>query len=551
MKSVKGISGLLVLVVALVGTAYPYGQLLNVNSSGVVITEVWDLNAVLSDRAPGDGRTIIIHFGNAVDAGRKAALMAAHDTWEAVVVIDFDDSPTFSPSGANLGDGFNTHVFNVILGGALAVAPTVFNAETGQITEGDVYYSSSIQWFTGSGNCRGNKFDAQAVATHEFGHVVGIAHSGEIDATLFPSTSRCSFAERVLEPDDEISISRLYAQDAGDTLVPTGGISGRVISGNDSNDGKVCALVYAFSSAESPITNFNQAYAQVYSGSVIGDTASNNTSGPSSGFYQIDGLPDGDYFVLLDAPGNLINANQVSNYCAANVEGGITQEWYNGIAESGAEGCLGCALAVTVSGGAVTAGIDIITETGTCTVTEDPEVSCSDGIDNDCDGFADSQDSDCPAGCLGPADCNDGVACTDDDCVGGNCVNTPNDANCPDDGLFCNGTEFCDAAADCSSTGDPCTGGTICNEVTDTCDPECTTDPDCDDGLFCNGAETCVGGSCQAGSDPCPGQGCDEANDQCITCAAKNDPCSVNEDCCSGVCKRNGRCRGVSNQLTR
>ena len=41
-------------------------------------------------------------------------------------------------------------------------------------------------------------------------------------------------------------------------------------------------------------------------------------------------------------------------------------------------------------------------EAATCTVTEDPELTCNDGIDNDCDGLTDSADPDCgvpPANC--------------------------------------------------------------------------------------------------------------------------------------------------------
>jgi hypothetical protein len=44
----------------------------------------------------------------------------------------------------------------------------------------------------------------------------------------------------------------------------------------------------------------------------------------------------------------------------------------------------------------------------------------------------------------------------------------------------------------------------------------CTSNGQCDDGLFCNGAETCVSGSCQAGTNPCSaGQTCNEAADVC------------------------------------
>ncbi len=39
----------------------------------------------------------------------------------------------------------------------------------------------------------------------------------------------------------------------------------------------------------------------------------------------------------------------------------------------------------------------------------------------------------------------------------------------------------------------------------------CQFDADCDDGLFCTGMETCVGGGCQAGTNPCgPGDVCNE-----------------------------------------
>jgi hypothetical protein len=122
-----------------------------------------------------------------------------------------------------------------------------------------------------------------------------------------------------------------------------------------------------------------------------------------------------------------------------------------------------------------------------CTDVPATPSCCGDGI---CEGTEDDVNCAVDCGCTIPADCNDGVICTDDDCVGGACVYTPNDANCPDDGLYCNGTEYCDAVTDCSSTGDPCLPTEICNETTDTCDP----------------------GGCLLTGDPC-----DPANDLCCT----------------------------------
>jgi len=70
----------------------------------------------------------------------------------------------------------------------------------------------------------------------------------------------------------------------------------------------------------------------------------------------------------------------------------------------------------------------------------------------------------------------------------------------------------------------------------------CENDSDCNDGLFCNGVETCVSGTCQAGTDPCPGQACDEAGDICVECLGDSDCddalyCNGPETCVNNVCQ--------------
>ncbi|MFQ5494679.1 MAG: hypothetical protein ACE5EX_04800 [Phycisphaerae bacterium] len=152
----------------------------------------------------------------------------------------------------------------------------------------------------------------------------------------------------------------------------------------------------------------------------------------------------------------------------------------------------------------------------------------------------------CPAGllcnevtntcgeCLTAADCDDGIACTDNLCVAGGCIFALNNINCTDDGLFCNGPEVCDVALGCVSAGDPCSAGQLCNEVTNTCG-ECLVDTDCDNGLFCDGTETCLGGACQPGTDPCVGQLCDEVINTCVECLADAD-CNDGNDCTQNLC---------------
>ena len=168
--------------------------------------------------------------------------------------------------------------------------------------------------------------------------------------------------------------------------------------------------------------------------------------------------------------------------------------------------------------------------------------------------------------CLDNADCDDGIACTDNTCVSGGCVFIANDANCPGDGQFCNGVEYCDSAVGCVSGGDPCPAGTTCNEDADMC-IECQGDTDCDDGVdctddacssgiclhtpndiycpddgqFCNGAEFChekLGCISKADADfpPCPpGSFCNEETDTCDQCQDDTD-CDDGADCTDDAC---------------
>jgi len=81
----------------------------------------------------------------------------------------------------------------------------------------------------------------------------------------------------------------------------------------------------------------------------------------------------------------------------------------------------------------------------------------------------------------------------------------------------------------------------------------CQDDPDCDDGLYCNGAETCVGGECQPGTDVdcddsvgCTDDSCNEGTDSCDNIANDgfcddgaycngSETCHVTLDCQAGT----------------
>jgi hypothetical protein len=201
-------------------------------------------------------------------------------------------------------------------------------------------------------------------------------------------------------------------------------------------------------------------------------------------------------------------------------------------------------------------------------VTEGPygDPTCSDTLDNDCDTLTDTSDTGCME-CTTPADCNDGNVCTNDQCVSGDCQNTPvADGSGCNDGDACTQTDTCQSGA-CTGADlvictalDQCHDAGVCDSGTGNCsNPNKTDGAACDDGLYCNQGETCQAGNCSGGSardcsawsDQCNVGACDEEGDTCYSDPAPmagqacNDGlyCNVGETCQAGSCA-GGSARG-------
>ena len=152
-----------------------------------------------------------------------------------------------------------------------------------------------------------------------------------------------------------------------------------------------------------------------------------------------------------------------------------------------------------------------VTTTAFCTITHNVKVTVN------------------PPQCKTSAECNDGIYCNGIEmCIREKCY--PGHDRCLYDGQYCNGKESCDENNDkCLSSGDPCPPDLSCNEASDACG--CLTNEDCDNDVFCDGAETCVEGVCQAGTNPCPVNedfcdGVESCNEESDTCTSTGDPCT-------------------------
>jgi MYXO-CTERM domain-containing protein len=144
----------------------------------------------------------------------------------------------------------------------------------------------------------------------------------------------------------------------------------------------------------------------------------------------------------------------------------------------------------------------------------------------------------CRMRCGGPADCSDGIECTDDLCDLGTCRNPPSAAYTRCSAGVCNGRVMCVECLDSSS----CSGARpICDIARSVC-VGCLSGADCNDANECT-ADACTSGACRATSltrgTPCSGGVCTGgAAPRCVecvddtTCAGATPRCDVARSAC-------------------
>jgi hypothetical protein len=126
----------------------------------------------------------------------------------------------FSAQSTTTDDGTNLVMFrNASSGSAIATTYSWFSGT--RLIEADmVFWDGGFQFYTGTTGCSGG-FYIEDVATHEFGHALGLGHSEVGSATMYPSISTCSQGSRQLDADDIAAVLSLYPR-AAPPAPPTG-----------------------------------------------------------------------------------------------------------------------------------------------------------------------------------------------------------------------------------------------------------------------------------------------------------------------------------------
>jgi hypothetical protein len=350
-------------------------QFRNPTNLSQVFNKLWDdrrlpLTWVLSsDGLPGSGLS---------NATLTSEVTAAFDTWENLSTsrLDFTfggevplrDAGRGGPLGAGI-DGVNLVTFTdpdmLFPPGVLAVTVVfTFSQDTvitdanndldgdgtadipngtypaGTIFDGDIAFNSSEPWSVTGAN---GSIDVRAVALHEIGHFFGLCHSMIRDAVMWPFLSSNITAARTSKPDDIAYASFFYPTEPAFSSA-FGTIRGQVINGFSG-----APVLGAHVFTVDPLTGKSVV------GAYTGDTGS----------YVIPGLPPGNYLVAiepLDGDPVGLDPYRINEVVQFTFDTNFPEEFYDAN-ESNVEADPLAGLAIAVTAGKDTSGIDLVTNT--------------------------------------------------------------------------------------------------------------------------------------------------------------------------------------------
>ena len=161
--------------------------------------------------------TMYVNPANAdVSAASAAnALQTALDVWNTQGDSSFRFYYGGTVSDTSTGyDGRNVTIFrNDSSGSAIATTYSWWNGSNQLLDSDVIFWDGGFTFFTGSSGCGSGAY-IEDVATHEYGHVLGLNHSDSADATMYYSYSACTQSGRTLSSDDIAGVRSLYSGSA-------------------------------------------------------------------------------------------------------------------------------------------------------------------------------------------------------------------------------------------------------------------------------------------------------------------------------------------------
>ena len=152
------------------------------------------------------------------------AIRASFHTWEASCSgLRFQDNGkaaglTFAKDGTNAVKWVESGWMHAV--GALAITTTTYHCSDGSLVDADIQLDGENFTFSASGAA--TAADVQNTVTHEAGHLLGFAHSTDLESTMYASANPGETKKRDLTADDLAGLCTVYP-DGGVTPQGDGG----------------------------------------------------------------------------------------------------------------------------------------------------------------------------------------------------------------------------------------------------------------------------------------------------------------------------------------
>jgi hypothetical protein len=150
-----------------------------------------------------------------------AAVQAGAATWGTQSNANFSFYYMGQTSGSSFQGNYKNEVFfrNTTNGSLIAETYRWYDS-AGTLLDADIaFYDGYVQFFTGSSGCSSGQY-IEDIASHEFGHALGLSHSSVASATMYPVAATCTTSWRTLDTDDLAGVEYLYPS-SGSTTTTT------------------------------------------------------------------------------------------------------------------------------------------------------------------------------------------------------------------------------------------------------------------------------------------------------------------------------------------
>jgi hypothetical protein len=141
-----------------------------------------------------------------------AALQSAAANWSTQTTANVKLYYAGTTTGSSLTYNGKNEIFfrNGTSGSTIAAAYYYYDSSYKLLDADMIFYDAAYKFFTGQSGCSGG-FYVEDIATHEFGHFIGIYHSADTTATMYPTQSGwCNQSWRFLAQDDINAVVALY-----------------------------------------------------------------------------------------------------------------------------------------------------------------------------------------------------------------------------------------------------------------------------------------------------------------------------------------------------